>query len=393
MRDNKINILMFSAGMITGAFRRMMGIIENIDRNRFQIFVAYKPEYAEWGKHEIDLIIKAGAMIVPLRGKWLFGLRGFMDLWNILRKENIDILHCWDVLGVPARIIGKAEGVKVVEEFGNPPPVIMSEISLKHYLINKVTSVLVDGFVACSNGVMKKYQEKKPVFLRNKILSVVHNSVDVPHLNMSKNNISLLRKKYNLADHEVILTNVGYFNEQKAQDDLLKAFKKVVNQRADIRLFIVGWGRLENKLKNLTKHLGLEQKVIFTGKLTRAQVFGILSITDLFVLSSHWEGFGIVLAEAMALGKPVVSTDTDGSREVVVNRKTGILVPIKNPQVLAEAILDLLGKPDLMVQMGEEGLKRVAEHFNCEQFIKGYEDFYRSVLSMHSKSKNSILSR
>ena len=393
MRDNKINILMFSAGMITGAFRRMMGIIENIDRNRFQIFVAYKPEYAEWGKHEIDLIIKAGAMIVPLRGKWLFGLRGFMDLWNILRKENIDILHCWDVLGVPARIIGKAEGVKVVEEFGNPPPVIMSEISLKHCLINKVTSVLVDGFVACSNGVMKKYQEKKPVFLRNKILSVVHNSVDVPHLNMSKNNISLLRKKYNLADHEVILTNVGYFNEQKAQDDLLKAFKKVVNQRADIRLFIVGWGRLENKLKNLTKHLGLEQKVIFTGKLTRAQVFGILSITDLFVLSSHWEGFGIVLAEAMALGKPVVSTDTDGSREVVVNRKTGIFVPIKNPQVLAEAILDLLGKPDLMVQMGEEGLKRVAEHFNCEQFIKGYEDFYRSVLSMHSKSKNSILSR
>jgi glycosyltransferase involved in cell wall biosynthesis len=393
MNNNKINILMLSAGMISGAFRMMMDILENIDRNRFQVFVAYKPDYAEWGKYETDLIIKTGAKIVHLRGKWLFDLRGFTDLWNILRKERIDILHSWDVLGVPARIIGKLAGVTIVEEFGNPPPALISEISLKHYLINKVTSVFVDGFVACSNGVMKRYQEKKPVFLRNKILSVVHNSVEVPHLDALKNNISLLRKKYNLGNHEVVLTNIGYFNEQKAQDDLLKAFKKVVNQKADTRLFIVGWGRLENELKNLAKHLGLEQKVIFTGKLTRDQVFEVLSVSDLFVLSSHWEGFGIVLAEAMVLGKPVVSTDTDGSREVVVNGKTGVLVPIKNPQILAETILDLLGKPDLMAQMGEEGLKRVAKLFNCEQFIKGYENFYKAVLSRNYRTRANIVKK
>jgi hypothetical protein len=152
MNNNKIKILMFSAGMITGAFRMMMDIIENIDRNRFQVFVTYKPGYAEWGEYETDLIIKAGAKMVHLRGKRLFDLRGFMDLWNILRKEKIDILHSWDVLGVPARIIGKLSGVTIVEEFANPPPALISEISLKHYLINKVTSVLVDGFVACSNG-------------------------------------------------------------------------------------------------------------------------------------------------------------------------------------------------------------------------------------------------
>jgi glycosyltransferase involved in cell wall biosynthesis len=393
MNNQKIKILILSAGAMTGAFRMMMDIIENIDRNKFQFFVAYKPDYAEWGKYEIGLILKAGAKIVPLKGRWLFDLRGFMDLWNILRKEKIDILHSWDVLGVPARIIGKLSGVTIVEEFSNAPPALISGISLKHYLINKVTSVLVDGFVACSNGVMKRYQEKKPVFLRNKILSVVHNSVDVPHLNVSKNNISLLCKKYNLTDHEVILTNIGYFSEQKAQDDLLKAFKKVVNQRADTRLFIVGWGRLENKLKSLTKHLGLEQKVVFTGKLTRAQGFEILSITDLFVLSSHWEGLAIVLAEAMALGKPVVSTDTDGSDEIIENGKTGVLVPIKRPEILAQAILDLLEKPDLMTQMGKRGLERVTKYFNCDQYIKGYEEFYKSVLSKHSKTKTNILPR
>ncbi|MBW1803012.1 MAG: glycosyltransferase family 4 protein [Deltaproteobacteria bacterium] len=227
---------------------------------------------------------------------------------------------------------------------------------------------------------MKKYQEKRPVFLKNKVLSVVHNSVDVPEFDMSVNNISRLRKQYDIGDQETILTNIGYFNEQKAQADLLKAFREVVDHRSDVRLIIVGWGRLEKELKKITKDLGLEETVVFTGKLIRSQVFEILSMSDLFVLSSHWEGLAIVLAEAMVFGKPVVSTATCGSDEIIENGKTGIIVPIKRPDIMAQAILDLLAKPDLMAQLGERGRKRVIQYFNCEQYIKGYEDFYESVL-------------
>lgn len=383
----KIRILMFSAGMISGAFRRMIDIIEHIDQSRFQIFVAYKPHYAEWGKDEIDSISRSGAKIVPLRGKRLFDLRGFIDLWGNIKKEQIDILHCWDVLGVPGRVIAKLAGIKIVEGIGNPPPIIGSFISFKHYWINKVTSVFVDGFISCSNEILKRYYEQKPIYLRrHKVVSVVYNCVELPQIDQSDRNISLLRQKYNVREREIVLTNIGYFNEQKAQVDLLQAFQLIVSKRSDVQLFIVGWGRLEKELKKTTKNLGLEDRVIFTGKLSRTEVFEILAVTNLFVLSSHWEGFGRVLAEAMALGKPVVSTDTDGSREVVVNGKTGILVPIKNPQILAEAILDLLGKPDLMAKMGKEGLKRVTKLFNCERFIKGYEAFYKAVLSRNYRT-------
>lgn len=382
MNNNKINILMFSAGMISGAFRRMMDIIEHIDQSRFQIFVAYKPHYAEWGKDEIESISRLDAKIIPLRGKSLFDLRGFIDLWENIKKKQIDILHCWDVLGIPARIIGKLAGVKIVEGIGNPPPILGSSISLKHYWINKITSVFVDGFISCSNEILKRYYEQKPIYLKgHKVVSVVYNCVELPQIDQSDCNISLLREKYNVGERRIVLTNIGYFNEQKAQVDLLQAFHLVASKRSDAQLVIVGWGRLEKELKEATKNLGLEDRVIFTGKLSRSEVFEILAVTDLFVLSSHWEGFGRVLAEAMALGKPVISTDTDGSREVIEDGKTGILVPIKNRQILAQAILDLLEEPDLMVQMGEEGLKRVTELFNCEQFIKGYEAFYRSVLS------------
>ena len=375
----KVNILMLSAGIITGAFRMMLDIIEHIDKNKFKIYVAYKPEYSEWGAYEIDLIKNSGATIVTLRGKRLFDIRGFIDLWNALQKYHIDILHSWDVLGIPTRIIGKLAGIKVVEVFASSPPVVMTDISLKHYIINKWTSFLVDGFVACSNGVMNKYQEKKLLFFKNKILSVVHNSIDVPDLGISEDKLMSIRMKYNLRKDEIILTNIGYFNEQKAQSDLLYTFKHVADNRADVRLIIVGWGRLEKVLKQLTKELGIEEKVLYTGKLLRPQVFEILSVTDLFVLSSHWEGLAIVIAEAMALGKPVVATDTCGSDEIIEDGKTGIIVPIKRPDVLAQTILDLLEKPDLMVEMGKRGLDRVKKYFNCERFIKGYEQFYLDV--------------
>jgi glycosyltransferase involved in cell wall biosynthesis len=370
---------MFSAGVISGAFRMMMDIIKYIDKKKFQVIVAYKPKYAQWGAYEKDSIMNSGIKLVPLRGKSLFDPRGFIDLWNILHKEKIDIIHSWDVLGVPARIIGKLAKVKIVEEIANPPPKLISQISLKHYLINKMTSVLVDGFIACSNEIMNRYHEKKLIYLKNRLLAVIYNCVEIPDFEISTEKIVQIRKEYDLRDREVVLTNIGYFNEQKAQSDLLLAFKQIVTRRSDVRLFIVGWGPLEQKLMKLTKQLTLQDKVIFTGKLNRQEVFEILSITDLFVLSSHWEGFGIVLAEAMALGKPVVSTDTDGSREVVANGKSGIIVPVNDPRSLTDAILHLLARPDLMLEMGQEGLKRVNKLFNCEQFAEGYEKFYETV--------------
>lgn len=380
MHDKKIKIMMLSAGALSGAFRMMLDIISYIDKRSFTIYICYKPEFAEWQNYEIDLIRSTGCEVVSLRGKWLFDIRGFLDLWRFLKKEKIDILHSWDVLGVPARIICKLSGAKILEEWANPPPVLFKEISLKHYLINKITSPLVDAYVACSHGVMDKYKSKRPVIMRNKLLSVVYNSVDVSRFQAPGGREGIIKKKYGISDNAVILTSIGHFNEQKAQSDLLEAYRTVSDKRKDAVLILAGWGPLQQKLENLAHQLGIMQNVIFTGKLSQEQVIEVLAITDLFVLSSHWEGFGLVLAEAMAASIAVVSTNTDGACEVVEDGKTGMLVPIGNPQMIAEAALGLLENPETMDKMGQAGFERVSRLFNTDRFIKGYETAYQSLL-------------
>jgi glycosyltransferase involved in cell wall biosynthesis len=82
----------------------------------------------------------------------------------------------------------------------------------------------------------------------------------------------------------------------------------------------------------------------------------------------------------MAFAKPVISTDTHGAREVIENRKTGILVPIGKPDQMAESVINLLDQPEQMKKMGQKGFERLIRYFTCEQFIKKYEIFYRKVL-------------
>jgi len=156
MNKDKIHIMMFSHGVISGALRVMMDIVENINKDKFKVFVTYKPHYAQWGTDEKNHILRTGSEIIPLRGKQIFDFRGFIDVWNAVHENKIDILQCWDVLGVPGRIIGKLAGVKVVESLHNPPPALRSEISMKHYFINKITSAFVDGYIACSNESLKE---------------------------------------------------------------------------------------------------------------------------------------------------------------------------------------------------------------------------------------------
>ncbi len=134
---------------------------------------------------------------------------------------------------------------------------------------------------------------------------------------------------------EAFILAIGRLSYQKGFDILIRAFAELADQ--DIKLVILGDGPLENDLKKLVRSLHLTGRVLFQGFVPNTSAY--LKTASLFVLPSRWEGFSNVLAEALAAGTPIVSSDCPGSpREVLANGRLGRLVPVDDPRALGEAI-------------------------------------------------------
>ncbi|MCH8532902.1 MAG: glycosyltransferase [Saccharospirillum sp.] len=134
---------------------------------------------------------------------------------------------------------------------------------------------------------------------------------------------------------------VCYFSERKGLDTLISAFAVVANLHPTARLTLSGDGDVRSKLEQQVADLGLTEKVRFTGLLSREQVLSEMQNCHCYVLSSHYETFGVVLIEALALGKPVVATRCEGPEDIV-DDSNGILVPVGDVQAMSEAMVSMI---------------------------------------------------
>ncbi|HGN1047542.1 TPA: glycosyltransferase [Pseudomonas aeruginosa] len=137
-----------------------------------------------------------------------------------------------------------------------------------------------------------------------------------------------------------VFLNVAMLDRNKDQATLLKAFSKAYANNDKLRLRIGGDGPCREELESLSEELGISDSVTFLGKLSRSQVIDEIQASDAFVLSSIYETFGVVVVEAMALGKPVISTSCGGP-ESIVSKETGILVPTTYADKLGHAMISL----------------------------------------------------
>ena len=141
---------------------------------------------------------------------------------------------------------------------------------------------------------------------------------------------------------------------------------------------LVGEGPLAGEMHLYTERLGIASNVRFLG--WRDDVPAILAAMDICVLASLWEGLPYTLLEAMAAGKPMVATSVGGSREIVVDGETGLLVPPRNPSALARGIMRLLADQALAAEMGRRGRERVHDVFSIEAMLRKTEEVYEKLL-------------
>jgi glycosyltransferase involved in cell wall biosynthesis len=172
---------------------------------------------------------------------------------------------------------------------------------------------------------------------------------------------------------------------QKGHRYLLEALALAVPEEPSLRLLIAGQGPLREQLEAQARRLGLDRHVIFAG--WRSDVTNIMAALDLLVLPSLWEGFGLVLLEAMALQKPIVATRVSAIPEVVEDGVSGLLVPPADPAALAGAILRLARDRELGREMGRRGRLRLAERFTLDRMVRQTEEVYLSLAGAGQRSR------
>jgi glycosyltransferase involved in cell wall biosynthesis len=193
-----------------------------------------------------------------------------------------------------------------------------------------------------------------------------------------------VRRELGFAPEHVVVGKVARLFELKGHEFVIAAARTVVEQNASVRFLFVGDGLLRGQLEADIACAGLSDKFVFTGLVPPARVAELIAATDIVVHASLREGLARVLPQALIAGRPVVSYDIDGAREVVLPAKTGFLLPPRSVTELAEAIVQLSQDPAMRERMGQTGRARFTDQFRHETMVKKLRDVYEQVLAERS---------
>lgn len=319
---------------------------------------------------------KQGFKVFDLKRRMGIDLSIIKKLRAIVREEKPDILHAhqytpyfYTMLSLPMFSRPKS----VFTEHGRFYP---DRIRPKRVIFNQIANIFTDAIVGVCEFT-KEALVKYEMFPRDKI-RVIYNGVKPDEFQLEAD-IASKKKSLGLSFENKVIGTIGRLCREKNYEMLIQAFAEVRKTSKDVKLLIVGDGELRGELEFFTKQLQLDNDIFFLGE--RQDIPELMQIFDIFTLSSDLEGASLVLLEAMASGLSVVATDVGGNPELVVDGKTGILVPPGDYKKFADAITHHLQNKKLQKEMGEAGRQRVGEKFTFKRMADEYVELYQELIS------------
>jgi glycosyltransferase involved in cell wall biosynthesis len=220
-------------------------------------------------------------------------------------------------------------------------------------------------------------------------LVTIHNGLDIerltPETNLSREE---MLSSFNLpTDKEKrFITNVANLRSHvKDYPTFLRAARRISEVDSNAAFVIAGDGHLMDEMKRIANEFGIEKKVYFLGRCDR--VPELLSVTDVCVLSSKYEGFSNSILEYMAAAKPVVATDVGGAREAIIEGETGFIVQSGDDETIALRVLSLLGDKAKAIAMGAKGKERVMKEFSLAAQLEKTEKLYERLVNAEARTK------
>jgi L-malate glycosyltransferase len=339
--------------------------------------------------HDIHAAVRSNSSIIaelsslPKQNLWTLPLRNSLDarsaseLARIVRKQKIDVVHAHMARDYPlaAYATRRNQAARLI---------VTRHVLFPLNPLHRITLARVSRVIAVSHGVRKQLSGQGIVSAER--ISVVLNGIDVSRYDRAKR--ASKRKQFlssnGIPEEALLVGSVGELNALKGHEDFLMAATRLMQMFPTAYVILAGVDASvtqehRKKLEALVQKLKLTDRVRLIGWMD--DITSLLSALDVFVSASVTESFGLAIAEAMSCEVAVVATKTEGASEIIRDGETGLLVPLRDVEMLAESIGELLKDEEKRNRIGSSAGEDVRARFSLERMVDDTERIYRESLA------------
>lgn len=358
------------SNFVGGPEKMIFEHFKNVDEEKYHLLLgSFQEENAD-----NPMLLAGRAMgfdCLSIETRLKFGLDGVRKIARVLREKRIDVLvaHGYkaDILGRLATWMAKIPLVVVSHGWTG------ESCKVRWFdAVDKLFCRVADAVVAVSEEQARRLALAGVPVRR---IHVIKNCIRLPERMQDRQEV---RTRYGIPQDACWLVAGGRLSPEKNFGGLIEAVRRMASGVPDFRLSIFGEGPERDFLTGLINRHGLQDRVRLHG--FTEDFPGLLAGADMFVLSSLTEGLPVVVLEAMAHGVPVVATDAGGTREVVADDVTGVLVPLDDPQALADALTRMASDGALRMRLGKGGFELVNSRFTFDRQACQYASLYDAMM-------------
>ena len=370
--QRKLRLLLIAGALGTGGTERQLALIADLlDKSRFEpLIMTLNPDAGDFWERKLSA---EGFPILKVeRGNRLKRIRKIISL---VRNHEIDLIHSFHFY---------AHGYGAIAAKVNRVPIIGSirflptQNKLREHVPNSVwRNIGLSGVDLLLTNSQQNFDLLQAQVRRDTKVMSIPNGTDSPTKEEIRQRRQHYRDKLGLGDEDVALGLVGRLNSNKNPMLFLQAFKKLLVHQQNLIAVIIGDGPLRITLEQFARENMTAQQVIFTGKVEAAAQW--MPALDIICQTSRSEGMPNVLMEAGANGIPAVATNVGGTHEVVLDGRTGHLIPVDSLDALVTATSRLIVDAEKRTALGAAAHCHIQSHFSLENMINKHEALYQSL--------------
>ncbi|TGO03301.1 hypothetical protein PN36_08940, partial [Candidatus Thiomargarita nelsonii] len=323
---------------------------------------------------------------LDLSHRWSI-FEGTFKIVSLLRKGRYDVIHAtlffaglYMALSRPFVQSSRRVITFQIENFtGFPANTIWKKF--RKQIEKLFTRYWIDGHVAISTAVAQDYA----THLELPHIDVIHHSIPIdllrPIQNLERQEVLA---RYGVDSNKFIIIAPARLVPQKGHDILLQALEILKEKGRLPCVLILGDGPLENDIRHTVVTKQLSEQVVLHSAISNEELMPVVQASDMFVLPSIFEGFGVAPAEAMALERPVIASRVGGLMELIEDEVSGILVPVGDASSLADSIERLMADELLRQKLGKAGRKRIETRFSVDVIADRYTNYYKAILAQNN---------